>query len=926
MAAATSNAERGAPLLPVKAVHDMSDALATSISADNASRIVSETQTSESDLDQRYPASPFNNRVILGTEGHVVATGPTTNGVPSHDEVNNDIATIHLQISSPPSQLFSDVTSAQESGGQDSAQSLTSSLEPSAVSSVPVNGQVAEMATALPSGLPHPAATSGSATAPILQMPTSAIRLTPQPPGTTPPTDLRMKTDDVTEGLTTSGLDLSADNSSQEHLISIREQHPDEGVHMDSSFDAPPVTDINLPPRSAHPSPQPSAVVPTTEQPRHPAPTPTLPPMTTEPEPDHHMPDAPSSPIKVAHEREEDGDTQEPLAKRTKTEGGSAEPDFKVPDLPQPALSPVTQNGGNAHNDAKATDADIVTQPRLAHMKKVISNLKKGNSSSSFRTPVDHVALNIPTYPAIVTRPMDLGTIDRKLKEGSYSSIKHFIDDFHLIINNSVAFNGIEHPVTQAAMKMKNSFDNQMRTIPGASVADPSREEKKAAKAKEQPTRALPARRTSAVAPPSAGPTQSPSIAAPPQTFALGPEGIPLIRRDSTANDGRPKRAIHPPKRRDDFGAGRPRKKKYEWQLRFCEEVVKDLKKPKHYQYAQYFLEPVDAVALNIPNYHQVIKRPMDLRTVEEKLKNNQYERAKDFEEDVRLIFKNCYKFNPKGDFVYQSGEKFEKVFDDKWATKEEWLAQHEPTSEPQSPGEDEDDEGDPESEEDEADDSDAERNEKLHQLQKQIAEMSKQMGELAQPKKKKKLTPPATAPGKKSSKPKGSKKEKQAASFPTLQGPAKEKKKTPKAKLEKERFVTYAEKQYISTGVSQLPDAKMSEALRMIQSNVPSLKGINEAEIELDIDELPNHVLLKLLAFVKRNGAQAPPEPEPQPEPAFTTSTVPAAKPKKNKPMSKHEQEAQIEELKGKLGAYQGGPTSPDPRKSSSIVHIQRC
>jgi len=38
----------------------------------------------------------------------------------------------------------------------------------------------------------------------------------------------------------------------------------------------------------------------------------------------------------------------------------------------------------------------------------------------------------------------------------------------------------------------------------------------------------------------------------------------------------------------------------------------------------------------------------MDLGTVKHKLTNNLYEKAKDFEEDVRLIFKNCYKFNPK--------------------------------------------------------------------------------------------------------------------------------------------------------------------------------------------------------------------------------------------------------------------------------------
>ena len=53
----------------------------------------------------------------------------------------------------------------------------------------------------------------------------------------------------------------------------------------------------------------------------------------------------------------------------------------------------------------------------------------------------------------------------------------------------------------------------------------------------------------------------------------------------------------------------------------------------------------MDTVALNIPNYNEIVKQPMDLGTIQSKLANNEYENADDFEKDVRLVFKNCYLF-----------------------------------------------------------------------------------------------------------------------------------------------------------------------------------------------------------------------------------------------------------------------------------------
>ncbi|RMZ82484.1 hypothetical protein DV737_g2027, partial [Chaetothyriales sp. CBS 132003] len=587
-----------------------------------------------------------------------------------------------------------------------------------------------------------------------------------------------------------------------------------------------------------------------------------------DPEPaNQEMTDAPSQP-KLSREREDDQDETEPATKRVKTDdlseprelktddtsqphkpktddssqphdlktGATSQPhEFKVPELPL-ASSPHTNGSPVPPTNLRPDGDDSITPPRLAQMKKIISNLKKSNASAAFRLPVDHVALNIPTYPEIVKHPMDLGTIDHKLKQNQYTRLTDFINDFELIVANCVTFNGKDHAVTQAAYKMQSSFNNQMKNnMPQAAVAELSREEKKAAKTKHEPTRQAPPRRPSvSTSQAAAGSARSPA-AAPSTPFAPGPDGVPLIRRDSTMADGRPKRAIVPPKRNQEFAGGRPKKKKYELQLRFCQEALKDIASPKHWQINQFFTHPVDPVALNIPTYFQVIKKPMDLETIQTKLNNNVYEKAKDFEEDVRLVFKNCYKFNPESDWVNQAGHQLEDMFDKKWATKDEWIAAREP--------------------------HEAERNEKIAALQKQIAEMSKQMGELTNKKSKKKSKSPSNAP--KKSKPKSSKKEKPKTTFPGLQKSAEKKKSS--SKPAKERYVTFQEKQYISNGIAMLPEKQMQEALKIIQQSVPSLANSAENEIELDIEEVPNHALIKLLSFVKRFAGPPPDEPKPE-------------------------------------------------------------
>lgn len=51
-------------------------------------------------------------------------------------------------------------------------------------------------------------------------------------------------------------------------------------------------------------------------------------------------------------------------------------------------------------------------------------------------------------------------------------------------------------------------------------------------------------------------------------------------------------------------------------QLKYCNDILKEMLSKKHAAYAWPFYKPVDAEALELHDYHDIIKYPMDLSTV----------------------------------------------------------------------------------------------------------------------------------------------------------------------------------------------------------------------------------------------------------------------------------------------------------------------
>jgi hypothetical protein len=56
---------------------------------------------------------------------------------------------------------------------------------------------------------------------------------------------------------------------------------------------------------------------------------------------------------------------------------------------------------------------------------------------------------------------------------------------------------------------------------------------------------------------------------------------------------------------------------------------------------------------MNILDYPEIIKEPMDLSEVEKRLLKNKYQNRLDFAKDIKLIWKNAMTYNKPQELMY---------------------------------------------------------------------------------------------------------------------------------------------------------------------------------------------------------------------------------------------------------------------------------
>ncbi|XP_070811741.1 bromodomain-containing protein 3 isoform X1 [Pituophis catenifer annectens] len=381
-----------------------------------------------------------------------------------------------------------------------------------------------------------------------------------------------------------------------------------------------------------------------------------------------------------------------------------------------------------------------------------------------------------------------------------------------------------------------------------------------------------------------------------------------VARRES---GGRP---IKPPKKDLEDGevpqhAGK--KGKLSEHLKYCDSILKEMLSKKHAAYAWPFYKPVDAEALELHDYHDIIKHPMDLSTVKKKMDSREYQDAQGFAADIRLMFSNCYKYNPPDHEVVAMARKLQDVFEMRFAKMPDEPADPPPPPLPTAPVVSKSTESSHSSEGSSSDsdssDSEEERATRLAELQEQDCSRSlrqcykvidsrdwngwnlkavhEQLAALSQapvnkPKKKKekkekekkkkekekekekhkakaeeekkaKVVPPTKAPQQKKAPAK-----KANSTVPVNRQPKKAGKQasaTYDSEEEEEGLpMTYDEKRQLSLDINRLPGEKLGRVVHIIQSREPSLRDSNPDEIEIDFETLKPTTLRELERYVK--------------------------------------------------------------------------
>ncbi|XP_072561285.1 bromodomain-containing protein 4 isoform X2 [Paramormyrops kingsleyae] len=363
------------------------------------------------------------------------------------------------------------------------------------------------------------------------------------------------------------------------------------------------------------------------------------------------------------------------------------------------------------------------------------------------------------------------------------------------------------------------------------------------------------------------------------------------------------------------LGAGGAPGPKQQEQLRYCAGIIRDMLSKKHAAYAWPFYKPVDVESLGLHDYYDIIKHPMDLGTIKSKLDSRQYRDAQEFAADVRLMFSNCYKYNPPDHEVVSMARKLQDVFEMRFAKMPDEPEEPSATTHshgllsapvkqqpPPAPPSSSDSSSDSSSEsESSTDDSEEERAQRLAELQEQLKAVHEQLAALSQPQ--------TSKPKKKEKDKKERKKEKhkkkaggppslpEELQEPPIQGPKKSKsskellpkksKKPSKKEASKNgrsappsgqlppplgpaasgdpeedvgsaaggpehcKPMSYEEKRQLSLDINKLPGDKLGRVVHIIQSREPSLKNSNPDEIEIDFETLKPSTLRELERYV---------------------------------------------------------------------------
>jgi len=105
----------------------------------------------------------------------------------------------------------------------------------------------------------------------------------------------------------------------------------------------------------------------------------------------------------------------------------------------------------------------------------LLQDLRANPLAEWFLDPVDHVSLGLVDYPQVVSTPMDLGTIQRKMERSQYMSTEDFAHDVRLVWQNAITYNSPHSMFGVVASILAQIGDRRFALITRSATADPGR-------------------------------------------------------------------------------------------------------------------------------------------------------------------------------------------------------------------------------------------------------------------------------------------------------------------------------------------------------------------------------------------------------------------------------------------------------------------
>jgi hypothetical protein len=111
-----------------------------------------------------------------------------------------------------------------------------------------------------------------------------------------------------------------------------------------------------------------------------------------------------------------------------------------------------------------AHDRALRIESELFPMRQILARLMMHpthNRRGIFNSPVDPVALGLPDYERIVTKPMDLGTVKARLHAVAYTRRDDVAEDIRLVFQNAMTYNPHDNLVHISARALLAYFEEQ---------------------------------------------------------------------------------------------------------------------------------------------------------------------------------------------------------------------------------------------------------------------------------------------------------------------------------------------------------------------------------------------------------------------------------------------------------------------------------